>query len=70
MEKELFKLSHHSIETTSCALALCNTEVESNHLLAVGSDTGSVDLVNLETRDLLLSLPNAHSNNIINIDFL
>lgn len=64
------KLSHHSTDTTSCMLALCNTEYNSNSLLGVGSNLGGIDLVNLETRELLASYTEVHENNVMGIDFM
>ncbi|EAY03637.1 hypothetical protein TVAG_161760 [Trichomonas vaginalis G3] len=64
------QLSHHSTETTSCVLALCNTEFSDNCFLGVGSNLGGIDLVNLETRELLASYTEVHENNVMGIDFM
>ena len=62
-------LSHHASETTSCVLSLCNTEFESNHFLAVGSNVGGVDLVNLEKREIIATYTEVHSDNVLGVDF-
>lgn len=62
-------LSHQASETTSCVLSLCNTEFESNHFLAVGSDVGGVDLVNLEKREIIATYTEVHSSNVLGVDF-
>ena len=63
-------LSHHSTETTSCVLSLCNTEYESNHFLAVGKNIGEIDLVNLETREIIAGFSDVHSDKVLGVDFL
>ena len=50
-------------------LALCRTELEDPHLLAIGGNLGSVDVVNLEKRSVVASFIEMHQNNVLGIDF-
>ena len=70
MHWEALHLSHHSTETTSCALSLCNTEYESNHFLAVGKNIGEIDLVNLDSREIIAGYSDVHSDKVLGVDFL
>ena len=63
-------LSHHSTETTSCVLSLCNTEYESNHFIAVGKDIGEIDLVNLDSREIIAGYSEVHSDKVLGVSFL
>jgi len=62
-------LSHHCSETTMSVVSLCNTDTESNHLLCIGSNVGSIDVVNLERRESVASYPGVHDNNVLGVDF-
>ena len=62
-------LSHHCIEATMSVVALCNSEVESPHLLAIGGNVGNVDVVNLATRSIVASFIEMHQNNVLDIAF-
>lgn len=62
-------ISHHCTEATMSVLALCNTELEDPHLLAVGGNLGSVDVINLEKRSIVASFMEMHENNVIGIEF-
>lgn len=64
-----FSQSHHCTNTTLSVLALCNNEIQSTHLLAVGSDLGTVDLVNLEDRTSIASFNNLHDTQVLDLAF-
>ncbi|OHT15839.1 hypothetical protein TRFO_42250 [Tritrichomonas foetus] len=62
--------SHHCPNTTLSVLSLCNTEVQSPHLLAIGSDLGTVDIVNLEQRSSVVAFNSLHDFKVNDIGFL
>lgn len=63
-------ITHHAQDTGDCAIDLFNTDIELKHLLAVGNDTGIIDLINLETRTLISNFNNIHSSKVTSIKFL
>lgn len=62
-------LSHHCSETTMSMLSLCNTGVEPPHLLAIGGNLGTIDVVDLENRKSLASFVEMHQNNVLGVEF-
>ena len=64
-----FKPSHHCSETTLSVVSLCNSEIESPHLLAIGSDLGTVDIVDLQNRSSIASFNNLHDDKVLDVEF-
>jgi E3 ubiquitin-protein ligase UBR7 len=62
-------LSHRCTEATKSVLALCNTEVVSPHLLAIGGGVGNIDVVNLATRVSLAAFVEMHESNVLDVAF-
>ena len=62
--------SHHCPESTLSVLSFFNSSVESLHLLAIGSDIGTVDVVNLENRSSVSAFSNLHDFNVIDVGFV
>jgi E3 ubiquitin-protein ligase UBR7 len=50
-------------------VALCNTEVESPHLLAVGGNIGSIDVIDLAKRTSLAAFTEMHTSNVLGLSF-
>jgi E3 ubiquitin-protein ligase UBR7 len=62
-------LSHHCTEATKSVVALCDTELESPHLLAIGGDLGNVDVINLASRTSVASFTEMHQSNVLGLGF-
>lgn len=69
MEWEPFSPSHHCSDTTLSVVSLCNTEIESPHLLAIGSDLGTVDIIDLENRLSIAAFNNLHDTQVLDVEF-
>ncbi|KAH0791201.1 putative E3 ubiquitin-protein ligase UBR7 isoform X1 [Histomonas meleagridis] len=62
-------LSHHCTETTMSVLSLCNFGVESPHLLAIGGNLGTIDVIDLKNRSSLASFVEMHQSNVLGVEF-
>lgn len=69
MQWASFSLSHHCPDTTLSVVSLCNNEIESPHLLAIGSDLGTVDIVDLENRTSIAAFNNLHDTQVLDVEF-